>query len=138
MIFGGASIFLTIFGALLSDKIGRKSGFFLAWGLIAVGWLTLHWPSTVLPVWASYSLICLIQIGNGTAFVFCYLHTSEYFPTVFRGTMFGICNGVARAGGILAPEMSSYLFPDDFMLVFGLVALCMFFINTAIYETKGV
>ena len=82
-------------------------------------------------------MLCFIRFGTLGAFAFCYLHSGEYFPTVFRGVMFGICNAAARFGGILAPEFSALFFPHCFMLVFALLAVLMFFLNFTIYETKG-
>ncbi len=133
-IIGGVSVLVALTGTLVANNLGRKGGFFLAWGFAACGMLVYQFASSV-PGF-SYILLCISRYGASAAFGFCFLITSEYFPTVFRGVMFGICNACARLGGIIAPEFSTVFFVGYFMLAFGFMALLMFLLNCFIYETK--
>lgn len=48
-------------------------------------------------------LVLIGKLGITAAFAIIYLITSEMFPTVYRGTTFGITNFIGRMGGIFAP-----------------------------------
>lgn len=48
-------------------------------------------------------LVMIAKLGITAAFAIVYLITSEIFPTVFRGTTFGITNFIGRLGGVFAP-----------------------------------
>ena len=84
-----------------------------------------------------YILICVSKLGASGSFGLAFLVTSEYFPTVYRGLIFGICNVMARIGGVISPEFSTVFFPRYFMLVFGIMALSIFLLNFLLYETKN-
>ena len=65
----------------------------------------------------------------------CFLMTSESFPTAYRGTVFAVCNAMARLGGIISPEIS--VFTNRFMLIFGLMCGLAFSMTIFVRETKG-
>ena len=65
-----------------------------------------------------------------------YLITTEMFPTVFRGTVFGIANIFARLGGILAPIIDGVA-KDSFMYIFGTLGILSAFSSFLLRETKG-
>ena len=60
--------------------------------------------------------------------------TTETFPTVFRGTIYGISNTLARVGGILAPMIPSLV--PHFMYMQGSIALLGFLLSFLLIETK--
>ena len=45
------------------------------------------------------------------------------FPTVYRGTVFGIANLSARVGGLLAPLVPDLVGKTWFMFVFGVLGI---------------
>lgn len=65
-----------------------------------------------------------------------YLITTELFPTVFRGTVFGIANIFARVGGILAPLIDGVA-KNSFMYIYGALGLLSGFSSLLLRETKG-
>ena len=133
MIFGLASFFVAITGSFVADKLGRKGAFFLTWGLCFLGCSLYQFLSRYQVL--LYILICMSKLGATGSFGLAFLVTSEYFPTVYRGLMFGICNVMARIGGVISPEFSTVFFPHYFMLVFGFMALSIFFLNFLLFET---
>ena len=58
------------------------------------------------------------------------------FPTVYRGTVFGIANVSARVGGILAPLVSQVTGDRYFMIVFGILGCLSCFGSFALKETR--
>ena len=86
----------------------------------------------------SYIRYCLLvfgRFGAAGSFAMCFLVTSESFPTAYRGTVFAVCNAMARLGGIISPEIS--VFTDRFMLVFGMMCGIAFAATISVRETKG-
>ena len=63
----------------------------------------LYYPLSSLGESPAYICIALGTLGASAAFTIVYLVTAEAFPTVYRGTVFGVSNVMARVGGILAP-----------------------------------
>ena len=82
-----------------------------------------------------YALLVVGRIGAAGSFAMCFLMTSESFPTAYRGTVFAVCNAMARLGGIISPEIS--VFTDRFMLIFGLMCGLAFSMTIFVRETKG-
>lgn len=73
-IIGGMSFVVALTGTFVADKLGRKGGFFLAWGCAAFG-MTLYQFTQEVEV-LPYILICISRYGASAAFGFCFLHTS--------------------------------------------------------------
>ena len=62
-----------------------------------------------------HSAVCG-NVGAACAFNLVYLVTTEAFPTVFRGTVFGFVNLWGRVGGVAAPLVGgvarqSFMYP---------------------------
>ena len=57
-------------------------------------------------------------------------------PTVYRGTVFGITNIIARVGGILAPLVSAAT-KSGFMYIFGALGITAGILSFLLRETKG-
>ncbi len=76
------------------------------------------------------------KFGAACTFNMVYLITTEMFPTVYRGTVFGIANICARVGGILAPLVDG-IAKDSFMYIFGALGVFSAFCSIFLRETKG-
>lgn len=105
-----------IFGAFLSDKVGRKAPILCYWILAALAILTFGWClSQQSP--AGVMLACGIAVfffmAGGQPVMYAY--TPENYPTEVRGTGTGMANACGRIGAMLAPLLVGYLYP-----VFGL------------------
>ena len=65
-----------------------------------------------------------------------YLITTEMFPSVYRGTVFGIANVCARVGGMLAPVIDGAA-DKSFMYIFGSLGIASAVCSLVLRETKG-
>lgn len=84
----------------------------------------------------SYALVLTGKFGASAVFCLVYLITTEMFPTVIRGTIFGIANVSARIGGIVAPLVDGLL-PKRFMIVFGIMGMLSALGSLLLNETRG-
>ena len=66
-----------------------------------------------------------------------FLVTAEAFPTVYRGSVFGIVNCFARVGAIISPFAPDVFHGQWFMFVFGIFAIVCFIGTCFLKETKG-
>lgn len=76
------------------------------------------------------------KLGITAAFAIVYLITSEMFPTVYRGTTFGITNFIGRMGGIFAPLVDETQ-KDYFMLIFAIACGIGTILTFCLRETRG-
>ena len=84
----------------------------------------------------SYICILVAKFFNSCTFDVLYLYTSELFPTVFRGTVFGLVSFCARIGGALAPPVDGLL-RNEFMYIFGVLSVICGMCMILMRETKG-
>ena len=70
-----------------------------------------------------YIFLVFGKLGASCTFMLVYLITTEMFPTVYRGTVFGIANLSARVGGLIAPIIPDLVGKNWFMFVFGILGL---------------
>jgi len=105
-----------IFGAFLSDKIGRKLPILCYWTLAGLAILAFGWCLSE-QASAGVMLACGIAVfffmAGGQPVMYAY--TPENYPTEVRGTGTGTANACGRIGAMLAPLLVGYLYP-----VFGL------------------
>ncbi len=82
-------------------------------------------------VW-TYLCLLLGKFGIASAFFMMHLLTVESVPTVYRGTVFGMCSIFARTGGALAPLTDGFA-SNYFMYLYGgfgiFSAICPLFIR---------
>ena len=78
----------------------------------------LYGPLKTLGVAPAYVCVGLGTFGADCAFNLVFLVTSELFPTVYRGRVFGLGNMMARVGGIVAPLVPGVV-SGNFMYIFG-------------------
>ena len=99
--------------------------------------LSLAGDMAAQPGWRALSFVA--KFGAALAFSSVYVWTAELFPTDVRTVAFGLCNVIARVGGILAPvvvQLSSItaMLPS---LIFGALSLTGAVICLTLPETKG-
>lgn len=85
-----------------------------------------------------WTYVCILfgKLGAACTFYMVYLITTEMFPTVYRGTVFGIANICARAGGILAPIVDGAA-GNNLMYIFGVCGVISSVCSILLLETKG-
>ena len=103
MIMGCSDLISTLSLSFVANALGRKKAWLLTWTLGTVGCILYDaLPLSDGSIW-NYVLLVIARLGAAGSFGMCFLVTSEYFPTVYRGTAFAICNSMARLGGIISP-----------------------------------
>ena len=138
-----------LIGTLLEGPAYGFTGFFCELlGRRRVMWITLISTAaccvvlslagdTAQPGWRVLSFIA--KFGAALAFSSVYVWTAELFPTDARTVAFGLCNAVARVGGIMAPvivQLSSVaaMLPS---LIFGALSLAGAAACVVLPETRG-
>lgn len=135
MLLGVSDFMSTLSVSCLSNFSGWKIAWFITWGFGTVGCILYDIAPTDTNIYVQYALLVVGWIGAAGSFAMCFLMTSESFPTAYRGTVFAVCNAMARLGGIISPEIS--VFTDRFMLIFGLMCGLAFSMTIFVRETKG-
>lgn len=132
---GAAELISYIFSGLMANYLGRKKSviicFFLS-GFACIFYALATKGGTIL----TYICVLLGKFGAASNFNLVYLITTEMFPTVFRGTVFGISNVSARLGGIISPIIDFNL-THSFMYIFGALGLISAVCSFLLRETKG-
>ncbi len=78
-------------------------------------------------------MILASRFGVSATFHVCYLGNSHLFPTIFAGTVFGICNFFAKTVTIMSPMLAEVKAPipmSCFIIACGLAGLASFFLIT--------
>lgn len=124
-----ASLVGCVFGAVLSDYIGRRWSIIGASFLtIAAGWVYAHFSAASDPIIVlSVGAILIIAIYIQTAILFG-VYTPELFPTEIRLRANGICNTLGRGATVVSPFVVGYLMvnyqlPGVIWLMIGLVVV---------------
>ena len=120
-------------GVFASTCLGRKYSTVLCF---AIGGLSCSLYQMISNEYLSYALVLTGKFGASAVFCLVYLITTEMFPTVIRGTIFGIANVSARIGGIITPLVDG-LMPKSFMIVFGLMGMLSALGSLFLNETRG-
>lgn len=120
-------------GLLASTRLGRKYTCILCYFIGGLSCILYNFNHNIT---VSYVLLLLGKFGSGAIFFVVYLITTELFPTVVRGSVFGIANVCARIGGIVAPMVDA-LMPNYFMLAFGVMGVLSCIGAFMLRETKG-
>lgn len=119
----------------MANWIGRKESMILFFFIAGVA-CVLYNPLSSLGLTSSYICLVLGTFGSTSVFNLVYIVTSETFPTVYRGTMFGVSNMMARVGGMLAPLLDGAT-KGSFMYIFGGLGLVSSLLSFLLKETKG-
>lgn len=100
---GVSDLVSTLSISVVANTLGRKKAWLLTWSLGTIGSVLYDViPLSDGSIW-NYVLLVIARLGGAGSFGMCFLVTSEYFPTVYRGTVFAVCNAMARMGGIISP-----------------------------------
>lgn len=109
---------------------GAKTAFVLCFTISAVGgFLIALMPSDANSLLEAF-FVLVAKFGISFAFTMVYLITPGLFPTELRGTVFGICNVIARFLTILSPILAELNEPTpmlcySFTSIAGLLASLM-------------
>lgn len=135
-IIGGGSILGRITMGSVSDKVGRKVSFFIAFFLMAVMML---WLLKARQVWQFYLFSAIFGFGYGSNVPLFPAITADWFGTKAHGIIFGAVSVAGGVGGAIGPSLAGYIFDAmgryDIALVIGAVLLfiaaaCSFLIKT--------
>ena len=99
---GGAEVSGYAIAGVLSNTLGIKKSIILSFLVGGIACL-IYEPVTS---WGTdWTYMCLVfgKLGASCTFNMVYLITTEMFPSVYRGIVFGRVNVCARVGGMLAP-----------------------------------
>ena len=132
---GGAEIISYAIAGVMANTLGRKNSIILCFTIGGVACL-LYEPAISLGTAWTYVCVLLGKFGAACTFNMVYLITTEMFPTVYRGTVFGIANICARVGGILAPLIDGVA-EHSFMYIFGALGIGSALCSLLLRETKG-
>ena len=129
--------------AYFINSIGRKIttvSNFIVIGVCLFGILVLTYVTSdqgTLEIWTIIiSIIARFAISGEIYLIFIY--TAELFPTYFRSTAFGICNIVARLGGMLASNLLLICeaIGINYLIVLGVLSLLTAVFSLLLEETK--
>lgn len=135
-IIGGGSILGRITMGSVSDKVGRKVSFFIAFFLMAVMML---WLLKARQVWQFYLFSAIFGFGYGSNVPLFPAITADWFGTKAHGIIFGAVSVAGGVGGAIGPLLAGYIFDAmgryDIALVISAVLLfiaaaCSFLIKT--------
>ena len=132
---GAAEIISSAITGVMANKLGRRCSIVLSFTVAGVAFVA-YYPVSAVGIEWSYVSIIVGKFGASCTFSLVYLITTESFPTVFRGTVFGIANIFARVGGILAPVIGGVA-QNSFLYVFGGLSLMSGVGSLFLGETKG-
>ncbi len=118
---------------MASTSLGRKYTCILCYVIGGLSCILYNFNDNL---YLSYALLLIGKFGSGAIFFVVYLTTTELFPTVVRGSVFGIANVCARLGGIVAPMVDA-LIPNYFMVAFGVMGLLSGAGAFLLNETRG-
>ena len=130
-----ANLVSYLFIGPMANCLGRKKLLILSFFITGVVCM-LYEPLSSLHIALTYVCLALGTFGATSAFNLVYIITTEVFPTVYRGTVFGFSNMMARAGGILAPLIDE-VGKKNFMYVFGALGIAGALVSLLVKETKG-
>ncbi len=121
-----------ILGGLAYHKLGMRITLISCFAISIVGGICLIiWFNevSIIPVF-----ILAARFGVSATFNVCYLANAQIFPTIFAGTVFGICNVFAKTITIISPLLAE-VDPPVPMIVFvitcGIACVASFFIITS-------
>ena len=132
---GGAEIVSYFVAGIMANTLGRKWSIIFCFFVGGFACLFYQLASSAGLAW-TYVCVLFGKFGAACTFNMVYLITTEMFPTVFRGTVFGIANIFARLGGILAPIIDG-IATHSFMYIFGALGILSAFSSFLLRETKG-
>jgi len=104
---GGSSILGGMVVGSVSDKIGRKTSFFICFLLMAV---MLLWLMKARQPWQFYFFSALFGFGYGGCTPLFPAVSADWFGTKFHGTIFGLLSVSSGIGGAIGPLLAGYIY----------------------------
>ncbi len=104
---GGASIGGRIVMGSLSDRIGRKASFSIAYFLMAI---IMLWLLKARQPWEFYLFSTVFGFGYGACVPLFPAVIADLFGTRFHGSIFGALSVAAGLGGMVGPLLAGYVF----------------------------
>lgn len=104
---GGASIGGRIAMGSLSDRIGRKAAFCIAYVLMAT---MMVWLLKARQPWEFYVFSTIFGFGYGGCVPLFPAAIGDWFGTKFHGSIFGVLSVAAGVGGMVGPLLAGYIF----------------------------
>jgi len=104
---GGVSITGRIVMGSVSDKIGRKASFIIAFLLMAVMML---WLLKARQPWQFYLFSAIFGFGYGGFVPLVPAIVGDWFGMKFHGSIFGILSLAVAIGGAIGPLLAGYVF----------------------------
>jgi len=156
MVFTLPSGLIRAFGGYASDKVGARTVNWWVFWISATCLFFLSYPETSfiikgvegnvefnigLNVWVFTGLIFIVGISQGIGKASVYKLIYDYYPDNM-GSVGGMVGVIGGLGGFTLPIffglLSDYtnIRSSNFMLMFGLVAICMFWMNYSIIHMK--
>lgn len=105
----------------LANRFGTKHTIIFSFAVGGIFGLTMNYVN---PTNIPLILTCLLlaKFGVSSAFNMVYIITSEYFPTKYSSSVFGICNIVCRLTSAIAPLTAEIKAPYP-MIIFAIFCL---------------
>ncbi|MEA3442698.1 MAG: OFA family MFS transporter [Chloroflexota bacterium] len=138
---GGISILGRMAMGSVSDKIGRRAGFFIGYLSMAV---IMLWLLKATQAWQFYLFSSIFGFGYGSCMVLFPAIIADWFGIKFHGTIFGVLSLAPGIGGAIGPLIAGYTFDAtqsyDTVIVIGAVILfiavaCSFIIKAPLQKT---
>jgi len=120
-----------LLGGIAYQKLGMKPTLMACFIISIIGGICLIiWANAVdaIPF-----MILAARFGVSATFNIVYLANAQIFPTIFAGTVFGICNVFAKTATIVSPMLAEVDPPIPmicFVIICGLATIISFFIIT--------
>jgi MFS family permease len=121
---GGGSILGRVVMGRLSDKIGRKTSFSIAYLLLA---MMMLWLIKARQPWQFHLFSVVFGFGYGSCDILFPAITGDYFGTKYHGGIFGMVSLAIAPGGAIGPLLAGYIFDTTgsyyVAIVIGIVVL---------------
>ena len=104
---GGASAGGSILVGSLSDRIGRKTSFSIAYLLMA---LAMLWLLQARQPWQFYLFSTVFGFGYGSCVPLFPAVVGDWYGMKFHGSIFGVLSIATGIGGVIGPLLAGYVF----------------------------
>ena len=106
-VIGGFSILGRLGLSNLSDSLGTKSAYMIAFSLLAI---SLFWLQFAREAWMFYLFAVFYGIAHGASFALLSLIVAELFGLQSLGTTLGLILFVGTFGGLISPVLAGRIF----------------------------
>ena len=103
---GPLGIVSGIFWGIASDRLGRRTGFFLSFATLGAGSL-LFWATPLMPGFVASAV--LVGLSFRAAYIICAASAGDYVPPYFSAAAFGLMGMGAGLGNALGPLLAGHI-----------------------------